>query len=114
MGTQHSYLSLGKGRPYTNLIREKGVGRGSKLMTFLVDLFRDVGGNYHNTYSPAPIWLNNNFLGYIVDSYAYISWTSNRVRIWDRNASLIVISKNNYKEIVSEIARYNGYVDIIP
>lgn len=79
-------------------------------MTFLVDLFRDVSGNYHNSYSPAPIWISNKKLGFIINSYAYLSWTSNRVRIWDRNASIIIISKDNYKDIVSEIAKVNGYV----
>jgi sulfoquinovosidase len=83
-------------------------------MSFLVSFVIDIVGNYYTTYSPMPIWLSNQKVGYFVDSFAYLSWVNNRIRVWDKQFTVKVISRSSYKEIVKQISVYNGYSPAVP
>ena len=58
-------------------VREKGVGRTEQPETTLLNLFYGAGGSYYGSYSPAPIWISSQKIGYLLDSYAYAAWINN-------------------------------------
>jgi alpha-glucosidase len=77
-------------------------------------LLHGVGGNYHTTYAPCPIWFSNQKLAYLVNNTNYFVWRENKILFWGNQISISIINRKSYIEIVKDIAKINGNTRPIP
>ena len=59
LGEQFSNLNLGRDKPYSMMVREKGVARGDFPETAIINYLHGVSGSYFTSYCPAPIWISS-------------------------------------------------------
>jgi len=113
LGEQFSYLSLGD-RPYSLLVREKGVGRGDQPISLLSELAYKKAGTYYSSYSPSPAWFNSRRLAWIVRSLSYVAWSPTHIVTWSNSLKLNIITGESMRHLLAEIARVNGYTPPVP
>lgn len=104
LGEQFSSLNLGVDRPYSMMVREKGIGRGDAPETGFINFLHGIAGTYYTSYCPAPIWLSSDRVGYILHSLAYSAWLNNMVLVWGSEAKFSIIIGSSMKEVVSRIS----------
>ncbi len=112
-GEQMSYFNL-RGRNFPLWTSEPGVGRDkSTYVTFLADTIDKAGGDYYNTNYPEPTFISTKKYYCHVNSSAYMDFNFkneafHELQIWEKLNSMHFQTADNYKELVSKIAKHYG------
>lgn len=97
LGEQFSHLRL-ENRPYSLLVREKGVGRGDQPLSFLSELIYGKAGTYYSSYSPIPIWYSlSRKMAFFTESLTYMIWWNNVILTWDSTVAIKVIDRHTVR-----------------